>query len=156
MNMNNSPKSQIDEIIAKTVGGLIDKHIIKPNDVANKVNLELDPEKKSPSLVSYSSMMQLRNAVRQYLARQFDPETKAQESLSGQTDMLSGELQGMYPVKREEFGSKSVYIDINLLTDEECRELANRCFKIGDSYTKQGRALLSYANDRLSDKHEAN
>ncbi len=146
--MNNSPRSQIEEAISQVVTGLTDHSIIQANDVANRVNKYLDPDNKSPNLTAYSSMMHLRQLVGKYLARQYDPETKAQEMLAGQQDMLSGELQTMYPVKRSELGKDSAYIEIDLLTDDECRDIANKCFKIGDTYHTQGELMLSYVNTR--------
>jgi len=152
MNMNNSPRSQIDEIISKVVGGETKHSIIKQKDVANRVNKLIDPNDEAPSLMSYASMMQIRNYVGKYLARKYDPETKAKEQLSGQRDMLCGELQSMYPVKRVEFDSQSAYVALDLLTIDEIRLLANKCFKIGDAYSVQGDLLLSYANSKTEVK----
>lgn len=94
---------------------------------------EIDPDNKSPHLVQWGCVLQLRQFARQILRKEYEPEN---EGISSQQEMFE-QLQERYPVNR---GEKE-YMPRIKMTLEERRETADRFRRISESYAAHANAL---------------
>ena len=144
MTLHDPLSEQLDALIAQVVTDLEGQHVllISPENVANQVNMLIDPDNISPALKTYASTMQIRQSTRGYLRKRHDPVGKMeQEIIDGTDDMFSDQLQEYYPVKRE--GVKA-YAKRGLMTSSEVDTCASRMEKAGSALQEHARAFRAW------------
>ncbi len=146
--------NQIENHIAAIAQPMIDRgrEIISPAAIADEVDRRIDPEDIAPEQKTYASRMYIRNEVRKFLARNYDPIERMKSDFSqDQTDLFSNLLQDYYPVKRNVGGEdRLVYAKRERLNLVDATRLAERMHKAGESLMKHADALVAYVAGRSS------
>lgn len=137
--------NQLDEIISRVVLPLEQQQIdiINPVAVADEVDKLIDPDGVSPSLKTYSSVLNIRQLVRQRLKKRHDPTERAKDYVNSETDDLFGDrLQPYYPVKRQDESGEMarVYMRRELMTEFDVEAVCKRM-------SRAGSALLAHADE---------
>jgi hypothetical protein len=140
----NSQSSQIDTLIDQVVLPLEEQgiDIISTDMVANCVLDLIDPRSVSPELIKFSSVMHLKQCVRNRLAKRHDPVEAAQESIeSDELDLFGDQLQPYYPIKRE---GERAYARREVLSEIDIESNARRMEKAAKSLLQHAKALRAW------------
>ena len=87
---------------------------VSPSIVAAKAYEEIDPGTISPVLVQYTSILELRQLAREVCRKKYeDGDTELDKP---QGEMFDGQLQGKYPVTRNE---ERVYVPRGQMTEQD-------------------------------------
>jgi len=144
--------NQIENHIAAVAQPMIDSGmaIISPAVVADEVDRRIDPGGLAPEAKTYASRMHIRNEVRRFLARNFDPIRRMRTVFSEeQADLFSDVLQDYYPVKRNVEGEERLlYAKRDHLSLSDANRLAERMHKAGESLMRHADALVAYVAGR--------
>lgn len=141
---------QLETIIAGVVTELEEQNVllISPENVANKVDVIIDPDSISPALKTYSSIMQIRQNTRAYLRKRHDPVGKMEQQIEeGIVDMFADQLQPYYPVKRSDGEG---YAKLETLTTKEVEKCAAKMKKAGEALLAHADALIAWDRTRLA------
>ena len=95
------------------------------NSVSDQVVRLADPDRVSPELVTYCSIMHVKGAVRKRAAKRHDPVVRADEFIGGQTDAFDGILQAYYP------DSIDTYVPRHRLSETGYERVRGRMKKAG-------------------------
>jgi hypothetical protein len=153
MSKKNALSGQLETLISSVILQLEANRvdIIDPVYVANEIDRELDPEGLAPELKTYASTMQIRNSVRQQLAKRHDPVQKAKDFVESETaDLFGNVLQPYYPIKIESVdGEKqSVYTRRDMLSNSDVHAIVKRMTKAGRSLIEHSDALRGWHQSR--------
>lgn len=131
--------------LAAQLDSIIDKHMlpleesgldVDVNRVSDEILQTMDPDRVSPDLVAYCTVMHVKGAVRKRAAKRHDPIARAESYISGETDdMFSGILQAYYPE------SKDLYVPRNRLTETGYNRVRSRMKKAGHALLEHVDAL---------------
>jgi len=146
MSSNEGLAAQLDTIIDMHMLPLEEAGMdVDINRVSDGILLMMDPERVSPDLVAYCTIMHIKGAVRKRAAKRHDPITRAEEYISGATeDMFSGILQAYYP------DSKDVYVPRHRLTETGYKRVRSRMKKAGHALLEHVDALDAWWTGRAA------
>ena len=149
-----SNRQLIDEKINQAIFTLQERgaDAFDPNEIADQVDVLIDPERLAPPLTRHTSILMLREITRRLLAHNIDPIERASRHIEQETgDLFSGVLQDHYPVKRfEGEEARLIYLRRDLMTEQDIYRLVERMDKAGDSLKRHAAALKAYFRSKAA------
>jgi hypothetical protein len=143
---SNNLADQINAALAKAHTELVEQDvlIISPSVVAARAMQILDPDKRSPNLVEYAAILELRQLSRAMCRRQYDATS---EEAIAQGTLFAG-LSARYPVLRD---GVEGYVPRLKMTLAERMQVPPRYRQVGQSIIEHADAFEAETNRLIAD-----
>ena len=156
--MSAKPKTAIQATVDDQITIVVERleqqghHLVIPH-IANTVYSALDEDRKSPHVIQYLSQQEIKQRVRAYLRRRYEPTERVQQAIDeGQEDLFAETLQDYYPVKRVVMGKRQgMYVKRDDLVRKEVDQIACRLSKAGHALVKHADGLIAWDRSRSAD-----
>ena len=150
--VQNALSMQLSDEISRTVLMLSERKtdMLDVDYIANQVQARIDAEGRSPGLVEYSSILNLKQMIRGHLRHNLNPILRAEREVEENQESLFEEiLQDYYPAKREILDQvKPVYVRRDLLSHDEVFIIATRMRLVSERLAKHSDALIAWDKSR--------